>query len=618
MNIKELEQKIIEASKAYYSGNAIMSDDDFDDLIDQLRAVNLNSRVFTVGWGVTFDGDKMPHKYQTVGSLNKAREFKQIDNSLLSNVIISAKMDGISAVLYYENGRMQYALTRGNGKEGRIITNKIKKIVGDVIIPNFTGAIRGELVITNSDWDNFSRKYTEYKNSRNAVAGIINKDNVDDTIDYISFIPYNILGVESGILQRNQENQMYILGFLEKFFNRVVPCFVVNTVTENSINDFKLFYDACVEKYPCDGVVITSNRLTITNNTVVYNQMAYKFQSERKYTKVTGIDWVMSRLNKLVPTIEVEPIDLAGATVSRATAFNAQYIKDNYICVGAVVELERSGEVIPKIISVISTPDTSNNSVPTVCPVCGSPLVMDGVDLVCNSPNCANKDSKNLEVWFSTIGETDGIGTTLMLQFLDACGIKTIADVYADKSWLNTVSGGVQANKFVECARKVVFGNVDVETALVALNVPRLGKVSAGKLANDTDLCKSLFNDAVSGVISDNTYIGIVNLLGVATANTIKENMEKLGNIRYIVDRIVYHTVIADNKGKVAITGKLSMKRADFEKILVAAGYVVGDLSKDTLYLVTDNPNSGSSKNVKADKFGVKKITEAEMLALIG
>ena len=165
--------------------------------------------------------------------------------------------------------------------------------------------------------------------------------------------------------------------------------------------------------------------------------------------------------------------------------------------------------------------------------------------------------------------------------------------------------------------RKVVFDHIDIETALIALNIPRLGKISASKLANDTDLCKNIFNDAICGVISDNTYIGIVNLLGVATANSIKENIEKLSNIRYIVDRIMYHTTNSDSKGKIAITGKLSMKRAEFEKLLIAAGYTVGDLSKDTLYLVTDSPNSGSSKNIKADKYGVKKITESEMLALI-
>ena len=620
----ELENKIIEASQAYYSGNAIITDAEWDNLIDELRVINPNSEVFNkIGWGYQVQGEKARHKYQTVGSLSKAREFKQINDTLLKDVIISAKMDGISAVLYYVDGKLQYALTRGNGTEGKVITDKIKKIKGvKKLMPEFTGAIRGELIIDNEKWDEYVNNVGEYKNSRNAVAGIINKDDIDDTLNYVSFIPYNILGIEhmneyvlNNMLRVHEtDTQFDVLRYISFYFGKCVPYLYIKEINDTDV--LKKFYDTWSKIYPIDGVVITSNKLSINNSVVTYNQQAFKFQSERKYSKVTNIDWNLTKTNKLVPTIEIEPIDLAGATITRVTAFNAKYVGDNHICVGATVEIERSGEVIPKIIRVVDTPDTTNSTIPTVCPICGNTLVLDGVDLVCNSVDCPNIDYRDLQQWVNIIGETDGIGDTLMFKFLDSVNINNIDDLYSS-DWLNKITDtGVQVTKFITAMRKVLYESVNIETALKALNIPRFGKVTCSKISNDTSLCKMLVSDAISGYLSDKTKLGIVNLVGIATANSVAENMRRLSKLKYISDRIIYKEA-KEEKGKVAITGKLSMKRADFEKLLADNGYTVSTLTKDTMYLITDDPNSGSSKNVKADKLGIKKITESEMLSII-
>lgn len=627
-DIKELERKIKEAAEAYYNGNAIMSDDEFDELIDELRAINPDSNVLnTIGWGFQPTGNKKPHKYQTVGSLGKAREYKQISSLLRErDIILSAKLDGISAVLYFVNGKLSTALTRGNGKEGKDITNKIRKIVKNMNLNNintglirndFTGAIRGELIITNSNWERLKNRTSEYKNSRNAVAGIINKDDIDYTIDYISFIAYNVLGIEN--VNTNMYTQTQVLAVLSDIFGTdyVVPHRVL-FLGEHT--DLELYYKKWSVDYPIDGCVITDNFLTIKNDTVLYNQQAYKFQSERKYSKVVNIDWNLTKTNKLVPTIEIEPIDLAGATITRATAFNAQYVKDNNIYVGSVVEIERSGEVIPKIIRTVSAPDAFEWTMPNVCPVCGSELVWNSVDLVCESPDCPNIAYRDLQQWVNVIGETDGIGDTLMFKFLDEANITCIDDLY-NKDWIHRISGGVQASKFVEAMNKVLYGDVTLDKALLALNIPRLGKTTCKTLKAHGEVCRTMFsNIVILGGITENTEKDLLNIVGVATTSSIVNNIRRLKNIKYIVDRIVYEksSTVTASKGKVAITGKLSMKRSEFEKILNDAGYTVDNLTKDTLYLITDDPNSGSSKNVKADKLGIKKITESDMLALIG
>ena len=186
MNIDDLEEKIIYYATKYYNGEPEISDAEFDRLTDLLRSLKPNSSVLRTGWGFEVVGDKVKHKYSHIGSLDKTKSYKDIpDRFKFKTIFISPKLDGLSAVAYYENGKLVQGITRGNGEYGKDITNKLKVILGNEIPDKtFTGAVRGELIINDRNWLFLQGKYKELISPRNFAAGIINRKELDEDIIY--------------------------------------------------------------------------------------------------------------------------------------------------------------------------------------------------------------------------------------------------------------------------------------------------------------------------------------------------------------------------------------------------------------------------------------------------
>lgn len=614
-NVSDLENKIKVYAEKYYLGNPEISDEEFDNLVDTLREINPSSAILkSVGWGSGVEnkkGKKVSHKYQTIGSLDKIKAVKNIPD--YSYPVISAKLDGLSAVMYYNNGNLERAVTRGNGVEGIDITDKIVRILGNrKLKTEFTGAVRGELVISINNWNLMKENDSSLKNPRNTAAGIINRDEITDDIEYVSIVVYNVIGSET-----NSEfySQRSIYDFLMYNFNTVCPHVFCDSMMDITEEYLTMTYENFRNMYPCDGLVIGNERLTILDNKAChYSQIAYKFPAEIKESKVTDIKWNLTRTGKMVPTIEFESIELSGATVSRCSGFNAKFISDNKVCKDSVITIMRSGEVIPDLQKVVYTP--GNDSVPTVCPVCGSKLKWSGVDVVCDNPECASREYRDLECWINNIGKVDGISTTLKFKFLDELGVKSVDYLYNKRY---TLSGdGTQRDLFRKVLSKLYDESIDIVDALCALNIPRLGRTTASKMAVDKKMVISLAHEAcVNGVITTD----ISNIVGQATMKSIMSHSSKFSRLVYIENMIdMSEKSVVDNTSaiKVAVTGSLSVKRSVFEKMLSDNGFVLTGVKKDTMYLITDDPNSGSSKNKLADKLGVKKVTEQEFREIYG
>lgn len=344
-----LENQIKHYASKYYEGNPEISDEDFDNLVDQLREIDPDSYVLkSVGWGSVFEynGNKVQHKYQLIGSLQKVKEFGNIP--AYSNVV-AAKLDGLSAVLYYKYGILEKAVTRGNGIYGIDITDKVTRILGGrvTITPEITCAIRGELVISIKDWESMKEINSELKNPRNTAAGIINRNDITEYLDYVSLVVYNVVGIENSELDEYTQEGIY--SFLEDNFDNVCP------------HDFawhmplSLYYENYRSIYPCDGLVIGRDKVkwNPSSNAIEYSQIAFKFPAEKKQTTVKAIEWNMTRTGRLAPVLIVDPVELSGATVKRCTAYNAKFIQDNKIAPGKVIEICRSNEVIPTILRVV-------------------------------------------------------------------------------------------------------------------------------------------------------------------------------------------------------------------------------------------------------------------------
>ena len=643
MDIEDLEAQISYYASKYYMGEPEISDELFDQLVDKLRQLNPNSKILNTGWGFEVIEDKVRHKYAHIGSLDKCKSYDNIPDIFKKRTVyISPKLDGLSAVVYYQNGRLVKGVTRGNGEVGKDITDKIRCIIGDTIWDKkFTGAVRGELIINQSNWELLQQKYNGLISPRNFSAGIINRKDIDEDIKYLDLVLYKVVGQENRPIFSDRDS---VLRWLNLNFDNVVPIYYYAYLNEPSWNAYHKETFEVFKKlgYGLDGLVLTLPEVTYNSETngYLYTEIAFKFQAESATTVIKTIEWTLSRTQRYVPVAIVDPVELSGAIVERATCNNAKWVQDMKLGKGAEVELCRSNEVIPAILSVLQP---SDELLPKYCPVCKQELVWDGVDLKCNNENCPNIKLSDLQQWCENVGETDGLQWTLMKQYLDLYGVTDVNSLYAkqDFIWndLNTKKLSITELKVKDFFEKLYFKPIMLETALVGLNIPRLGEQTAKILAKHYDVIYQLLLLSIMPIYSSTTIevdgnnepiviekdnrwveLRLLELVKAATTETILSNIQKFSTLQYLFSndysstRIVY-TKVSDDITYVAVTGALNtMKRKDFEKYIAEYGYELTGNLKKCKYLVTNNPDSSSTKNKQARELNIPVISEIDFL----
>jgi DNA ligase (NAD+) len=285
-----------------------LSDDEFDKLVDELRAENPNSPILKkVGWGYDIQNDSTPglkysHKYGKAGSLEKCRTWEEIHTQYRNQIVdVSAKLDGLSVVLYYEHGQLIQALTRGNGDIGIDITDKIAIILKNAIsidndiIPKsnrFTGGIRGEIIMKNSDFAEFQKLHSDAKNPRNSAAGIINSKEITDDIKYLTVVVYSVVGCESS---KSLDGMLSIRRFLAVNFSEFAPALAMCLRSEHYIEDFNELKSEWSKAYPIDGLVITAMHTRKNDNSIIQDSQAFKFKAESTQAEVIDVEWNMSK-----------------------------------------------------------------------------------------------------------------------------------------------------------------------------------------------------------------------------------------------------------------------------------------------------------------------------------
>lgn len=626
--VLDLEEQIKYYAQKYYEGNPEISDEEFDKLTDELKELHPESEILNkTGWGYEPTiGEKVQHKYQRMGSLNKARTWDAIPEIFKDNgpICISQKLDGLSAVAYYKNGNLYQGVTRGNGEIGIDITDKMKRLVPNYI-EGFTGAIRGELIIPTKSWDKMKQENPSLISARNTAAGIINRNEITEELDNVAFCVYKVVGCEGNI---PFSNTLEMRQFLMKNFDNVVTTFYPILYNEKFWNTHSEYtFEEMKEKgYAIDGLVLTTNNFNIKENGAIeYTEIAYKFKSETAEAKVIRIDWQLSRTQRLIPTVEIEPTELSGAIIRRASGFNAKYIKDNKIDTNAIIEIERSGEVIPDIQKVIEQAPIFN--IPDVCPICGEELKWKGVDLVCTNSNCLNLQIQDLKTWTDILGSVDDLAWITKNKYFEERGINSIESLHNflknldDKQISEYVS--ITDKKMLSMYDKLQYNKFTLAEVLVSLNIPRLGWMTANKINENKEAYNSIIRLSKEETISGTDVTELTRIVGPATADSIFENSEKLKRINLVnieekdFDKLEEKTEVIRT---FCVTGKLErMKRADLVKFAEDKGWKsLGGVTKECDYLVTNDPTSGSSKNKKAKELGTKIITENEFYEMLG
>lgn len=628
MRKRQLETLIKEYAQKYYTdGSSPVSDEEFDALVDELRRMSSDSReVNSVGWGYetnkdTTPGQKVQHKYGLVGSLPKIHSFDDLIKEYKSEDVYTAslKLDGLSVVLYYVDSKLERAVTRGDGYAGIDITDKVRYITdmfNQLKHINFTGAIRGEILMPNSAWTAFKEDNPDAKNSRNATAGLINRKDIDKSLKLLKIVPYTIVGCESD----HFDTYSKVLAFLETCFGfeNIVP---TSRSIKNSRYDFTGMMDTLKHnwytEYPADGIVVNFG-IEQNGSEINYKSMAYKFETESVETEVVSIEWEMSKTRYAIPRIRIKPVIIDGTTIEYAAGHNAENIKARGLGKGAIVKVTKANEIIPFITDVIKPVEPA---VIKYCPVCGSELVWNGVHLSCVNPDCGNAKTQDLLVWINNIAPLDNFGDTLRLKYIyeyfgNACSISTLMnpDNGPDEDDIWSLENTVQGQLFIKFLGLLYHSSIPAENAIKALNIPRLGDVTSAKLAQNKHLISELINASCMTATTDmlkSQLSDLYQVVGNANANSIIENIDKFRRLLFIENRIVYPTP-SEKKGKVAITGRLSVPRAQLEKELKYAGFEVSDVKKDTKYLIIDDLESTSSKNKNAIRFGITRLSEAE------
>lgn len=627
MGFKDLEARIKEQAQKYYQdGSQEVSDEEFDGMVDELRHTNPDSELLRTGWGYDINlddtpGEKVKHKYGEAGSLDKCRIFNEINKSIRNRrIFASLKLDGISVVLYYQKGKLVQALTRGDGYIGIDITAKVRKILREqeILDSRFTGAVRGEILMPIKNFEPFKELHPEAKNCRNSTAGLINSNGEPDDLKFLEIKVYTVVGLESGDISCLCMED--IVFWLQGQFSNVAPYSTIELNDNNFLETLTNLKDKWYGKVPADGIVITNPSLdyNIDTGCIQYDAQAFKFPSEIKETEIVNIEWNMSKTRYAIPRIQVKPVQLAGTTVEFCTGYNAQYIVENNLGYGSIVKVEKRGEIIPNIVEVVRS---TQCEIPKHCPVCDSELEWNGVHLQCDNIYCGNASQQDLLIWLQTLAPIDGLGDLIKLKFLEEIFGKDLTIERVMESPKMYLTKGLSGHKKLvyDMFNQLYFGKFTLKDALLSLNVPRFGDKTCEKLSQYPDIVKQLIDLALDHVeeIGMDIMTKLQLSIGNANAVSVENNLEKFKRLQFIRHQIdwISNPSKVESKGKVAITGKLSLPRADFEKQLKLCGYTVGEISKDTTFLITDNPNGSSSKNKKADALGIVKISESEFRA---
>lgn len=643
-----LQDKIRRASQKYYSGETPdMTDKEFDDALGQLKKENPNDPLVTElghGYDVNLDstpGKKYKHLYGVAEGLDKVYTYKAFNNYMKDMECgYSLKLDGLSVVLYYLQGKLDKALTRGKDNIGIDITDKVLEIEPSYITlrEKVTGAFRGEILMTDSNFARFKEIHPNAKNSRNSAAGLINAGNpYNPELRLLNIYMYTIFGLAADtgmkkVIKVDDNNDpsfttyRQTMSYLTENFKNIVPwtCDVVGE--DNYLTKFnRLKSEWSKLGLPSDGIVMTDMIIKLSPSSMPlpyelpdefspysfeYLAEAFKFKSETAQSKVVRVEWNMTKNRRCMPTVCIEPVELAGTTVQRCTGYNAQFIYSNMIGEGAIVEVEKRGEIIPNINKVIQA--STSPSMISHCPDCDSKLDWNGVDLVCNNQSCSNAEIQDTLIWCKTIAPIDGLSDKLITKFINEYvsdfSISSVMNFDVSKYDSDEKS---QFGKFCKMIEGLHSNLVPCDVALMALNIPRLGQETSKKLGKELELVCELIHTFDEG----SAYMTLRKVLGTADSKVIANNLHKLHRLILIEDRlcVMDDTLDIEDKGSVVITGKLSISRSKFEEELNHNGFkVASSVTKKTICLITDNPNSTSSKNVAAEKLGVTKLSESE------
>lgn len=659
--IKELNQQLNQYRDSYYNNSVSeISDYEYDKLFDELKRleeetniVMANSPTHTVGYEVKSKLEKVKHSHPML-SLDKTKSVDELKKFAGSqDCLLTCKMDGLTVLLTYENGKLIQAETRGNGEIGEDITHNAKVFENIPLYIDYLGylEVEGEAIITYSDFEKINSRLPEdekYKNPRNLATGSVRQlDNSIAAKRYVKFIVWKVQKIEDEI--ENNNSFLHRLLFAKQLGFDVVPLLTYSNNTsdkedcEEMIENLRKY--AANKGFPIDGLVMTYNDILYGESLGVTDHhpkhsLAFKFYDDIYPTKLLDVEFTMGKTGILTPTAIFEPVEIDGTIVERASLHNLSIMNNLGIThKGQVVNVYKANAVIPQIDSVEedNVEVTDNNIIIPAenCPICGADtkIVKDNNSeiLVCSNPDCKGKFLGKLSHFVSKNAiNIDGLSEQTLQKFIELGWVSNFQDIYRlinhnkDMAVLDGF-GKRSTNKLItaiENSRKTT-----LDRFIYALSIPLIGRSTSKDIAK---YCNNDINVFMKVMIENKAhdFINSIDGFGDVMYKSLYDWWNEYCLSFFELSKEFYFETTNENNnssvdllGKVfVITGGLNHYKNRDELIRTIeqlGGKVSGTVSKKTSYLINNDTKSKSGKNKKAIDLGIQIISEDEFINMI-
>ncbi|MBR3761277.1 MAG: NAD-dependent DNA ligase LigA [Lachnospiraceae bacterium] len=637
--IKELTGILKEAAEAYYAKDAeIMSNLEYDKLYDELVQLEEETGIIlagsptqTVGYAAVDELPKEAHDRPML-SLAKTKVREELQDWLMDKEgLLSWKLDGLTIVLTYEEGKLTKAVTRGNGEVGEVITANAKCFQNVPLSVPHKGklVLRGEAVISYSDFEKINASIEDetlkYKNPRNLCSGSVRQLNSAVTAERcVHFYAFTLVQCD-GMEFSTREEQIQ---FLQRMGFATVPYVKVD---RDRILDAIEDFAERVENYdiPSDGLVLVLNDIAYgeslgRTSKFPRDSIAFKWADELKETTLLEIEWSASRTGLINPVAIFEPVELEGTTVSRASVHNISIVRALKLGLGDRVTVYKANMIIPQIAENLDQTDTLE--IPCNCPVCGGATevrqINEGQFLYCTNASCTAKKIKLFALFVGRDGlNIDGMSEATLEKFIAKGFLHEFSDLYhldRHKDEIISMEGFGQKSydkliQAIEVSRKT-----NLPKVLYGLGIAGVGLATA-KL-----ICKHFQYDFAAMEQAGVEELSEIEGIGEVIAQAFVKYFASEEN-RAMVDRLLAELDMQIEKvdatsqtlaGQViVITGSLELyenRNALKDAIEAKGGKVTGSVTAKTNYLINNDIASTSSKNKKAKELGVPIITEKE------
>lgn len=643
--MKELIPLLNEAAKAYYQEDReIMSnfeyDKRYDELVELEREIGITltgSPTVSVGYEAMDELQKEAHESPML-SLDKTKDVESLREFIgAQKVLLSWKLDGLTIVLTYRDGRLSKAVTRGNGVVGEVITNnaKVFKNIPLQIAHKGELILRGEAIITYSDFEKINEQIEDvdarYKNPRNLCSGSVRQLNNEITakrnVQFYAFSLVRAEGVDFENSTRKQFEWLAAQGF------DVVE---YRMVTADTLDDaIAYFSDKIVHNdFPSDGLVALYDDIAYGDSlgsTAKFprNAFAFKWKDEIRETTLKEIEWSPSRTGLINPVAIFEPVELEGTTVSRASVHNISILKDLELGIGDKIQVYKANMIIPQIAENLTR--SGDLEILHVCPVCGEEARVlktnDVESLYCMNAECQAKKIKSFTLFVSRDAmNIDGLSEATLEKFILKGFIKDFGDIFEIEKYKDEI---VSMEGFGQKSYDNLIASIEKasHTTLPRL-IYSLGISNVG-IANAKVICKEFQYDLDKIIHATPEEISSIEGIGPVIAGTFTEyfaDEENIAKLEHLLSHLTFEEMRTESaqslEGKqFVITGSVEhfANRAQLkEYIEERGGKVTGSVTSKTDYLINNDTTSSSSKNKKAKDLGIPILSEEDFLKLAG